>query len=225
MIKACIFDLDGTALDTIHAITHFVNLTFDLHGIPHVTEDECKIFVGNGARLLITRALASKGIMDSERVEKVLRDYNSLYDADPLALTAPFDGIPELFSALRQLGIRIAILSNKPESAVLPLVRHFFGESVDITRGGRENVPLKPDPASCHEILSQLGALPSETVYVGDTNTDMQTGKNLGAAVTVGVLWGFRGRDEIERAGADVIVSKPSQILGIVKEGLAQSAL
>lgn len=217
MIKACIFDLDGTALDTIHAITHFVNATFEMHSLPPITEDECKIFVGNGARVLIERALSSKGVTERERIEKILSDYNAKYDAEPLALTKPFDGIIPLFEGLRAFGVHIAILSNKPETVVVPLVRHFFGDLVEITRGGSEGVPLKPDPAVCFEIANKLCVSPSEVVYVGDTNTDMQTGVNFGAEVSVGVLWGFRGRYELEAAGADVIVSSPSGIFDIVK--------
>lgn len=218
MIKACIFDLDGTSLDSIHAITYFVNATFEKHSLPPITEDECKIFVGNGARILIERALASKGVTDRERIEKILTDYNAMYDADPLAMTKPFDGIIPLFEAIRALGVHVAIFSNKPETTVVPLVRHFFGDLAEITRGGSDGKPLKPDPTVCFEIAEELDVKPSEVVYVGDTNTDMQTGVNFGAKVTVGVLWGFRGREEIEKAGADVIVSSPSEILDIVKK-------
>lgn len=212
-IKVCLFDLDGTVLDTIHAITDFVNTTFAAFSLAPITEEECKIFVGDGARRLIVRALASKGVTDPGFVETILSAYNQAYNADPLRLTAPFEGILPLFRALRARGIRIGILSNKPESATVPLVRHFFGDLADITHGGREGVPLKPDPTVCFAMLNELGASPKETAYIGDTNVDMKTGKALGAALTIGVLWGFRSKEELISGGADVIVTDPCQIL------------
>ena len=220
MIKACIFDMDGTVLDTIGTITYFVNVTLEKFGIRKISEDECKIFVGNGARLLIERTLKSRGLEDEKLICEVLDSYNAAYDADPNYMTKPFDKITELLAALRAHGIKVGIVSNKPDFITRPLSEHFFGELVDLTVGGREGVPLKPSPDAVLEMLESLGAAPSELVYVGDTGTDMQTGKNAGAYLTVGVLWGFRKESELRENGADVIVNNPLQILDeVIKLG------
>ena len=217
MIKCCIFDLDGTILDTIGSITYFVNKIFSEYGIAEVSVDECKYFAGNGARTLIKRALISKGVTDEALTEKILEDYVLAYDKDPLYLTGVFEGIDSLLSELRARGIKLAVLSNKPDSTVKSIVKNFFGDSFDVVLGGREGVPLKPDPTAAQNILKILGFTAEEAAWVGDTSTDIETAKNLKAALSFGVLWGFRKRDELEAAGADIIVSSADDILrGIV---------
>ncbi len=218
MIKACVFDLDGTILDTIGTICHFVNVTLDKFSIRRISIEECKIFVGNGAKILIDRTLKSRGIDDPVLKKQVLDDYNAAYNSDPYFMTSPFRGIPELIASLREMGIGIAVVSNKPDFLTRPIVSRFFGDSVDVTFGGRDGVPLKPAPDAVCEAISILGAEGFETVYIGDTGTDMQTGRALGAALVVGVLWGFREEDELRRDGADVIVSYPSEILTEVQK-------
>ena len=213
MIKCCIFDLDGTILNTITSITYFVNKTLKKYGIDPITEDECKYFAGNGARKLIIRSLASKGITDEAVIETVLADYNAAYDADPLYLTDAFDGIRELLASLAERKIRLAVLSNKPDSTVKSIVKSFFPGVFDEVRGGVEGVPLKPAPDIPLDILKGFGISPENTAWIGDTSTDVETGVNLGAALNIGVLWGFRKRDELEAAGAHVIVSSPDEIL------------
>ncbi len=217
MIKCCIFDLDGTILDTIGSITHFVNKTFGEYGIDSVSVEECKYFAGNGARTLIKRALASKGVTDEALTEKILADYVLAYDKDPLYLTTVFEGIGELLSSLKARGVKLAVLSNKPDSTVKSIVKDFFGDVFDVVLGGREGVPLKPNPVAAIDMLNMLGFTPEETAWVGDTSTDIETAKNLKAALSVGVTWGFRKRDELEAAGADIIASSADEILrGIV---------
>ncbi len=213
MIKCCIFDLDGTILDTIVSITYFVNKTLNEYGIESVSVDECKYFAGNGARNLIKRALTSKGVMDEALTEKILTDYVEAYDNDPLYLTTVFEGIDGLLSELRLRGVKLAVLSNKPDSTVKSIVKDFFGDAFDVALGGREGVPLKPDPTAALDILNMLGFTPEETAWVGDTSTDIETAKNLKAALSVGVLWGFRKRDELEGAGADIIASSADEVL------------
>lgn len=217
MIKCCIFDLDGTILDTIGSITYFVNKTLNEYGIESVNVDECKYFAGNGVRALIKRALTSKGVTDEALTEKILADYVEAYDKDPLYLTTVFEGIDGLLSELRARGVKLAVLSNKPDSTVKSIVKDFFGDAFDVALGGRDGVPLKPDPTAALDILNMLGFTPEETAWVGDTSTDIETAKNLKAALSVGVLWGFRKRDELEGAGADIIASSADEVLkGIV---------
>lgn len=213
MIKCCIFDLDGTVLDTVTTITYYVNVILKKHGIEPITADECKYFVGNGAYKLIERSLNSKGIYDAERIQSVLAEYVRAYDEAPLYLTRVFDGISDMLGELRAKGIRLAVLSNKPDTAVKSIVEHFFPGIFDEAAGGMEGVPLKPDPTAAINILQRLGISERETAWIGDTSTDIETAKNLKAALSIGVLWGFRKRGELEGAGADLIVSHPCEIV------------
>ncbi len=203
MVKCCIFDLDGTVLDTITTITYYVNKTLESEGIPPITEDECKYFAGNGARLLIERALGSKGITEESEVVRILDIYKRMYDAEPLYLTKPFDGILDLLKRLKSEGWRLGIVSNKPHTAALPVARHFFGDSVDVVSGALDGVAIKPAPDLPLKVLGELGGVPESCAFVGDTYVDMETGRNMGAARCVGVLWGFRRREELVAAGAD----------------------
>ncbi len=212
MIRACMFDLDGTILDTIGTITHYTNLTLRKYRLPAVSEEACKYHVGNGARLLIERAFSSVGEGDPAIHAAALADYNRAYDAAPAYLTRPYAGITDALAALREAGLRILVLSNKPERATVPLVRSFFGELIDTVHGGREGVPLKPDPTAARRMLAELGISPEECAYFGDTNTDMQTGRALGAALTVGVTWGFRKKEELLEAGAELLLHDPRDI-------------
>ncbi|MBQ7332815.1 MAG: HAD family hydrolase [Clostridia bacterium] len=213
MIKACIFDMDGTVLDTIGTITYYVNITLRKFGIREISEDECKKFVGNGAKILIERTLKSRGILDAELLSSVLESYNSAYDENPTYLTAPYEEILDLLSALKSRGIKIGIVSNKPDFLTRPLSERFFGTLIDLAVGGKEGVPLKPAPDSVLGMLKDFGVSPTECAYIGDTGVDMKTGKNAGAVLTVGVLWGFRTTLELLESGADVLVDRPLKIL------------
>ena len=216
MIKCCIFDLDGTILDTITTITHYVNVILKKHGIEPITVDECKYFAGNGAYKLIERSLNSRGIYDEDRIKSLLAEYVPAYDEAPLYLTEVFDGISDMLSALKAKGIKLAVLSNKPDTAVKSIVEHFFPGVFDEAAGGMDGVPLKPDPTAAVGILKRLGISESETAWIGDTSTDIETGKNLKAAMSIGVLWGFRKLDELVGAGADIVVNKTDEILKAV---------
>ncbi len=213
MIKCCIFDLDGTLLNTIKTITYYVNKTFSEEGLSHITEEECKLFVGDGPRNLIERALASKNYKEEGGVSRILEKYKQNYSADNLYLTEPYSGLREALSVLRERGIICAVLSNKQDEATVPVVKAFFGELVALARGAREGVPLKPFPNAALEIMKELGVSPSEVAYIGDTAVDMKTGKAFSAAKTIGVSWGFRERGELEEGGADVIVDSAEELL------------
>ena len=214
MIKCCIFDLDGTILNTITTITHFVNKTLQKFGYPTITKEQCKYFVGNGARLLITRTLAHLGVTDVKTVDAVLDEYDRDYKSNPYYLTDKFDGIDELLSQLRRAGVNLAVVSNKQDAIAKDAVAYFFPDVFDLTVGGKDGVALKPAPDAPLSVLSELGFTPDECAFVGDTSVDVQTGKNMGAAVVIGVLWGFRGAEEL--AEADRIVGRPEEILSLL---------
>ncbi len=216
MIKYAVFDLDGTLLNTIKTITHYVNSVLRCENIREISEEECKYFVGDGARALIRRALASRGNFSESTFLRVYEDYNREYNGNALYLTEPYEGIPELLSELKKRSITLAVLSNKPDYATREVIGSFFPNTFSAVRGGIDGVPLKPEPDGVFEILRELGADISEVIYLGDTGVDMQTGKGAGAKKTVGVLWGFRTREELLQNGADAIVESPLDILNLL---------
>jgi phosphoglycolate phosphatase len=183
------------------------------HGIEKITNDECKYFVGSGAEVLIRRALASKGITDEDTVMSLLSEYVSDYDKNPLHLTSVFPGIRETLSALSERGIRLAVLSNKPDSATKSIVASFFPNTFDAVYGQRAGVAMKPDPACADGIISDMGLSRSEVAFIGDTEVDTKTGRAVGVGLNIGVLWGFRKKEELLLGGADVTVSSADQII------------
>lgn len=217
MIKLCIFDLDGTVLDTVHTIAYYGNYALSKNGIEPIDAQEYKYFAGNGAVNLIKRALRFRDMLTDAIFEKVFADYNTAYNANTSYLTAPFEGIKETLDAIKAQDIKMAILSNKPHFATCGVIHSLFGEGYfECVYGQRENVPIKPDPSAVHQIMEQFHVKPEECLYIGDTGTDMQTGKNANLC-TVGVLWGFRGREELQASGADFIIEKPKQLLECIE--------
>lgn len=213
MIKACIFDLDGTLTDTLHTLAHFANTETAKHGFPPAPVENFKYFAGDGARMLIRRVLNYHGVKNDELENTILKNYNTAYDADFLYLCTLYDGVTALITELQKRNIMLAVLSNKPQSTTEKVVESFFGKNTfTAVFGQREGIPIKPDPAGVFEILALLGCEKSECLYIGDTAVDINTGKAAGLS-TVGVLWGFRNREELQGAGATVIIEKPEELL------------
>ena len=216
MTKLCIFDLDGTVLDTVHTIAYYGNYALSKHGIEPIEDKEYNYFAGNGAVNLIKRALRFRDALTDETFEKVFADYNTAYNANTSYLTAPFEGIKETLDAIKAQGIKMAILSNKPHFATCGVINSLFGEGYfDCVYGQRENVPIKPDPTAVYGIMNEMNVNPEDCLYIGDTGTDMKTGKNANLC-TVGVTWGFRGKDELIQGGADIIIDEPRQLLDCI---------
>ena len=163
--------------------------------------------------MLIERSLASRGITDEGEITRILAIYKKHYDDAPLYLTKPFDGIVDMLAELRRHGYKLAVVSNKPDTAAAPIVRHFFGDAFDRVSGALDGIPVKPDPTISLRVLADLGIVREDSIFVGDTYVDMETGKNLGSSKVIGVLWGFRKRDELEGAGADAVVTTAGELL------------
>ncbi|MFA5561134.1 MAG: HAD family hydrolase [Eubacteriales bacterium] len=212
MIKGCLFDLDGTLLNTLPTIAHYVNEALRWLGFGAIEESRYKYFAGHGAKNLIRRALAHHGCSDPVLLERCFLRYTDTYNQAPLYLTTPYDGILPLLEALRQQGMPCAVLSNKQDEAVREILPRFFGDAFIVVRGALPGVPLKPDPAAALALLRELGLAPGECLYVGDTDVDMQTGKRAGMR-TVGVLWGFREKEELAQNGADLLIARPQELL------------
>ena len=147
----------------------------------------------------------------------MLPEYNESYDNDFLYLTKAYDGCVEMLGALKEMGVKTAILSNKPDSTAKKVSDALFENGlIDVCYGGRDGIALKPDPAGVFEILKEFGVEKGEVLYVGDTATDIKTAKNA-ELTNIGVLWGFRDRNELEGAGADYIIEHPSEIVTIAQ--------
>ncbi len=217
-MKLCIFDLDGTLTDTIETIAHFVNTALAKFGYGSIEAQRYKLLVGDGAKNLIMRVLETLGVDDpnGEILNKVLPYYNEIYNADFLYKTTVYDGIEDLLNRLKSAGIKIAVLSNKPHDTTGRVLQGMFKSDLfDIYFGARDGIELKPSPDGVYEIIDAIGVAKEECVYIGDTMTDMQTGKNAGL-FTIGVLWGFRDRQELEAGHADMIVEKPDEIADFI---------
>lgn len=208
--KLAIFDLDGTILDTLEDLTDGVNFALSECGYPVRTIEEVRSFVGNGIRKLIERALPSD--TPEAEIDRVHGIFSPYYKAHCDVKTKPYDGIPEILQALRDAGILTAVLSNKGDFAVQPLIRRYFPDLFDLAFGERAGIPRKPAPDAVFEILAQLGVEKSQAVYIGDSGVDIETAGNAGLAC-ISVDWGFRDRAQLLDAGAEQIVSAPQELL------------
>lgn len=216
-IKCAVFDLDGTLLNTIKTINYYLNFALSKHGLPLVSELDTMRFIGNGAVKLIERSLCKIGADDS-LFDSVYKAYNEAYNASPYYLTEIYDGISELLAELKSEGIKLCVLSNKPDFATKAAVKHFFGDTFDMVLGGRENIPLKPCPDALFDLLNEMGVTPEESAYIGDSEVDVLTAKNAMIEKSVFVTWGFRTRDQLQTAGAKNLADTPMQVLDIILE-------
>lgn len=214
MIKAVIFDFDGTLMNTLPGIAHFGNEALAEIGLNPIEEKKYKRFVGNGRNKLIHRMLAYYDADNDKNYKIVGEKYDSLYEADVMYGSVVYDGINDLLKNLKENKINCAMLSNKPDNVAQMLVKETFDGIFDVCFGQREGVPTKPNPQSAIEIAEKLGVNANECLFVGDTSVDVSTGKNAGM-LTCGVLWGFRDKDELE--SADYIAENADDIYSIVK--------
>lgn len=217
MIKLCIFDLDGTVLDTVESIAYFANSALEKNGIAPIEVGEYKYLAGRGIANLVRGMLEFRGCYSEALYEKVFYDYDTAYNERPTYKSKIFDGLKETLDAIKEKGVKIAIVSNKPDFAARSVVRELYGEGYfDFVTGQVKGGALKPDPTAVLSVMEKFGITREECIYVGDTSTDMQTGKNAGM-YTVGVLWGFRDREELISNGADVIIEKTSDLYTLVQ--------
>lgn len=217
-MKACIFDLDGTLTSTLDSLEYSTNATMREIGMPEITKDQCRRFVGNGARVLIENALKAGGDEQLLHLDEAMETYGRIFDANCTYHVEPYEGIERMLRSMKEAGIALAVLSNKPDQQAVKVVREVFGEGVfDLVQGQKEGIPRKPDPTAALEMAEALGVDASETAYIGDSEVDLETGIAAGMK-TILVSWGFRGRAALEKDGADCIVDSADEILDIVKE-------
>ena len=208
-----IFDLDGTLSDSIQSIKYSGDKAMEAFGYGPFSVEQYKYFVGDGAANLVRRALEAGGDTKLSHFEEAYGLYREIFKENCMFRVRPYEGIRELLAALKAQEVKIAVLSNKPHAETVNVIESLFGKGCfDVIQGQKENVAIKPNPEGAFRILALLGLDTSEVVYLGDTATDMKTGKNAGF-FTVGALWGFRDRQELEENGADAIISHPLELL------------
>ncbi|MBP5246129.1 MAG: HAD-IA family hydrolase, partial [Clostridia bacterium] len=209
---ACVmFDLDGTLLDTIEDITNAVNITLCEFGYPKRSVSEVKTYINNGARRLIFLALPENARSD-ENVSAVLERYLEVYAEHVCEKTRPYDKIPELVKKLKDGGIKLAVVSNKPEKLVGALLEICFGKCVfDYFSGTGENLPRKPDKACIRRALDYLKVPPDSVLYVGDSSVDVMTARNS-ELKCVGVTWGFGGKHSFDGYSPDITADSAKEL-------------
>ena len=211
-----IFDLDGTLLNTLDDLAAAGNHMCALHGWPTHPVDRYRYKVGNGQPKLIERLMPAEFMGDGAMFSTALAEFRAYYDEHKQDHTAPYPGVVEMLNTLQEAGVTLAVLTNKDHAAAAPLVESYFGaERFALVQGRIDAFPPKPAAPITLHVLSQLEADPATTLYVGDSNVDVQCGHNAGLLVA-GVSWGFRGRAELESEGADFIADTPAQLVDIV---------
>ena len=208
-IAAVLFDLDGTLLNTLDDLCDSVNAVLLAHSFSPITKEATASYLGNGAGHLIHCALPS-GISEEEEAG-ILAEYKAYYAAHCRIKTAPFPGILEMLGHLQMKGIRMAVVSNKPDPAVRELNATFFGDLLETAIGEKKEIRRKPAPDTLLEAMRLLGADREECVYIGDTEVDLQTAANAGLRC-ICVAWGFRSVEELRAAGAGTIVTNAYEL-------------
>lgn len=215
-IKAVIWDLDGTLLNTLDDLAASTNAALAANGLPVRTTEEVRCFVGNGVHKLIERAMPEKSDAH-EQFQAVLDAFVAHYGVHSKDQTRPYDGIMDVLDTLLGEGVKLAIVSNKVDFAVKALSRDYFGERMLSAVGDDPSRAKKPAPDSVWEAMRQMGVTAQEAVYVGDSDVDVITARNAGIPC-IAVTWGFRSEESLLAAGAQYVARKPEEILQIVKQ-------
>ena len=217
MYQACIFDLDGTLADTVESIANVANQILEQFGLPAKPVNDYKYHAGDGGDILMERCMRAAG-GDFTHLAEGQKLYREIFAKNPLYKVTAFDGMKETLAEMKKRGVKLAVLSNKPHEATYLAVTGLFGDDVfDVIQGLKPGMKRKPNPDGAWKIADALMVKPEDCMYVGDTNTDMKTGKAAGM-YTIGVLWGFRDRKELEENHADRIISHPRELLQIQEE-------
>ena len=214
MIYGIVFDLDGTLLNTLEDLTDSVNFALNKFGYPTRTIEEVRTFVGDGVRVMMTRAIPN-GLANPD-FEACLTCFKEHYAKNMFNKTAPYDGVMEMLKHLKMNGIQVAVVSNKFDLAVKGLCKKYFGDLIPVAIGENEaeGIRKKPAPDSVFKAIHEMKVRIENVIFVGDSDTDVLTAKNT-EVDCIGCTWGFRDREILEKAGATYIVQKPCEILKI----------
>ena len=207
--QTAIFDMDGTILETLEDMCASVNVTMDHVGYPRRTMDEVRRIVGTGAAKLIERCMPAGA--EDPRYPAALEFYRAYYDAHAQIKTGPYPGIPELLNQLSREGVRLAVVSNKPDEAVRALTERYFPGVFPVAIGNRDGWATKPAPDSVYEAMCLLGARRESTVYVGDSDVDVDTARNARLDSVI-VTWGFRDENFLRAHGAQHLAHNADEL-------------
>lgn len=220
MKKLAIFDLDGTLLNTIKDLGEAANFALDRNGFHTHSIASYPFFVGNGVRRLIERVLPEDARKQDSVVDALLKDFKQYYDQNNTKLTKPYDGIAELLTELQERGVKLAVASNKYQSATTTIINHFFPNIEWLAvEGQQEGIPVKPDPSIIFKILAMAGIAKNDAIYIGDSGLDMEAARRA-CIDSIGVTWGFRPEKELKENYANVIINKPQDIIPIIENGI-----
>ncbi|MCM1265246.1 MAG: HAD-IIIA family hydrolase [Candidatus Gastranaerophilales bacterium] len=212
-LKAILFDLDGTLLYTLEDLRTSTNFALTKLGYEKKTVDEIRSFVGNGVKKLIERALPNG--LDNPDFEKCLNIFKQHYSENMYNKTKPYDGIPEVLKELKNNGYKLAVISNKFDSAVKELCEKYFNGIIDIAIGQKDGIEPKPSPDGINDVLSKLNISPAECIYIGDSEVDIQTAQNAGIDC-ISVTWGYKNIDFLYNNGASTFAYIPEDICNLV---------
>lgn len=213
MVKAVIFDLDGTLLYTLEDLTDSTNYALSAFDYPPKTIEEVKSFVGNGVSLLIERAIPNG--KSNPNFNECLELFKTHYSQNMYNKTMPFDGIIKTLTTLKNDGYMLGVVSNKFDSAVKELCNRYFNGLIDIAIGQREGINKKPSPDSVLEVMKELDVTPDESVYIGDSEVDILTAQNCNIPC-ISVTWGYKSIDFLYDNGAGVLVYSPEELLELL---------
>ena len=217
MIKLCVFDLDGTLLDTVPDLTAAMNYAMEKTGHTAITTDQTRAYIGNGIKIYAKRAISGTYDTDTpdEEADTAVKYFKEYYAGHLINGTVPYPGMNELLNRLKDKGIRLAVLSNKYDAASKHIINHFFPGMFDCIYGESEICKRKPDPSGFMLICEKTGCSPAESVMIGDAPTDINVAKNTGA-VPVSVSWGYRSRELLEEAGARYFADDADGLFDII---------
>ncbi len=211
--RAVIFDLDGTLVDTLDDLTAAINAALGHFSLPTHSAQACKMMIGNGAKRFAASALPQDRQHLAEKLLALTREH---YRDNCFKYSRLYDGMGETVTQLRQKGLRLAVLTNKDHVVAGRIIEHFFGTGVfESVIGATQGRLIKPDPGTTLGIVESLGLACADFVFVGDSAVDIETALTAGIRA-VGAAWGFRGRGELQAAGAHIIIDSPSEILDLV---------
>ncbi|MFV0353322.1 MAG: HAD family hydrolase [Oscillospiraceae bacterium] len=214
MYQSVIFDLDGTLLNTLDDLAAAGNHALSVLGFPTHLPEDYNLMVGSGVPNLIFKMLPETK-REPAIQELALSLFRNYYEKHMQDYTAPYPGIIEMLDTFKQRGIAMGVVSNKAHQFVQPIVEQYFPGYFKAFTGLKDGYPVKPDPASVLELMEELEIAPATALYCGDSDVDMYTAHNA-KLPACGVLWGFRSRDELIQAGADILVSNAAELQALV---------